>query len=97
MSKSTYLTEKDFQQAVVDMARLHRWLVYHTFDSRRSDPGFPDLTMVRDGTLIFAELKKEKGHLTQDQIRWLDALKEGHWHMFVWRPSDWRNIEAILR
>ena len=73
MVKST-LSEKQFQQAVIDMARLHRWLVYHTHDSRRSDPGFPDLTLVRDGRLIFAELKTEKGKATYDQVFWLHAL-----------------------
>ena len=46
MSKST-LKESDFQRAVIEMARLHGWLVYHTHDSRRSAPGFPDLVLVQ--------------------------------------------------
>ena len=36
-------TEKGFQAAVVELARLRGWLVYHTYDSRRSAKGFPDL------------------------------------------------------
>ena len=95
MSKST-LTEKKFQESVIHMARLHRWLVYHTHDSRRSQPGFPDLTMVRHGKLIFAELKTDKGKLTKDQAWWLAGLKQAHPDVFVWRPSDWREIEKIL-
>ena len=101
MSKSS-LTESDFQATVIELAELHRWLVYHTHDSRRSAPGFPDLTMVRRGHLIFAELKTEKGPLTEDQAHWLRELGKvsDAYHRigrYVWRPSDWREIEEILR
>ena len=101
MSKST-LTEANFQRTVIELAELHRWLVYHTHDSRRSQPGFPDLTMVRRGKLIFAELKTEKGKLTEDQAHWLAALdcvrlRIGGTHVYLWRPSDWREIEEVLR
>ena len=91
------LTEKDFQGIVVDLAKLHRWLVFHTHDSRRSAPGFPDLTMVRRGKLIFAELKTEKGPTSIDQKRWLVELQMAHPHVYLWRPSDWREIEEVLR
>ena len=106
MSKSTtkrawqhiqYCSESDFQKSIIQMAELHRWLVYHTHDSRRSAPGFPDLTMVRDGKLIFAELKTEKGNLTKAQAWWLAGLKQAHPHVYVWRPSDWSEIEEVLR
>ena len=101
MSKST-LSETDFQNTVIEVAELHRWLVYHTHDSRRSAPGFPDLTMVRDGMLIFAELKTEKGELTEDQAQWIAELdnvrlRTGATRVFLWRPCDWREIEEVLR
>ena len=90
-------TEADFQNTVIELAELHRWLVYHTHDSRRSAPGFPDLTMVRDGKLVFAELKTEQGLLTDDQWNWVEELRQARQLMYVWRPSDWREIEEILR
>ena len=101
MSKST-LSETDFQNTIIEVAELHRWLVYHTHDSRRSAPGFPDLTMVRDGMLIFAELKTEKGKLTEDQAQWIAELdnvrlRTGATRVFLWRPSDWKEIEEVLR
>ncbi len=37
--------EGDFQAGVVRLAELRGWLVYHTHDSRRSQPEFPDLTL----------------------------------------------------
>jgi hypothetical protein len=76
-------TEKQFMTAVVEYAELNRWLVYHTFDSRRSNPGFPDLVMVHRGEsdtvprrcrLIFAELKTQRGRTSLAQAEWLEAL-----------------------
>jgi hypothetical protein len=67
--------EKQFQTAVVDMARWLGWSVYHTHDSRRSEPGFPDLVLVSD-RVIFAELKTTTGVLAPAQRRWLERLAE---------------------
>ena len=67
-------TEAQFQDAVIDYARQCGWLTYHPYDSRRSTSGFPDLTMVRRGRIVFAELKTEVGKLRTDQRRWIDEL-----------------------
>lgn len=109
--KAPRQTEAQFQRAVVEYAELNQWLVYHTYDSRRSNPGFPDLVLVRDGKLIFAELKSERGRLSQDQERWLRALRRVELalavlarfvvpdrgvHVRLWRPSCWPEIEREL-
>jgi hypothetical protein len=63
---------------VVDYAiRVARppWRWYHTRDSRRSVPGFPDLVLVRPPRLLFVELKTERGKLTADQVAWLEDLE----------------------
>lgn len=94
------VTEKQLLEAVRDLARLTGWLVYHTHDSRRSEPGFPDLVMTRRGRLIFAELKSEKGRLTPQQHEWMDALVgRKDWEVYLWRPADWTSghIERLLR
>jgi hypothetical protein len=41
MPVSEKLSEKQFIRQVIDLARLQGFLVYHTFDSRRSAVGFP--------------------------------------------------------
>lgn len=95
-------SEKAFQQAVVEYARLNRWKVFHPFDSRRSEPGWPDLTMVRGEMLLFAELKTEKGRLSPAQEDWTSELQgvsngaAGAMRVYVWRPSDWPLIERTL-
>lgn len=95
-------TEKQFQAAVVEYAELNGWFVYHTYDSRRSNPGFPDLTLVRDDRLIFAELKTERGRLTHAQMDWIgrlervEAVPSSCVAVYVWKPSDWGWIEGLL-
>ena len=95
-------TEKQFQAAVVQYAKLKGWEVYHTEFSIRSNKGFPDLTLARigkDGTgrIIFAELKSEKGKVTEDQKKWLELLSDCPCETYLWRPSDWDWIEEILK
>ena len=51
------VTEKAFQEQVIQLAMLCGFLQYHTRDSRRSAAGFPDLILIRDESLIAAELK----------------------------------------
>ncbi len=69
-------SEAAFQQQVVNLAGFYGWsLVYHTHDSRRSQPGFPDLVLVRAPELVFAELKAETGVVKPEQQDWIDALQ----------------------
>lgn len=92
------ITEKEFQTSVLMFADLRGWSTYHTFDSRRSAPGFPDLVMVRDHDLIFAELKSEAGRVTATQADWLERLHVVNAvHARLWRPSSWPSIEKVLR
>lgn len=44
--KAGAVMEKVFQAQVLDLAHLSGWLCYHTHNSRRSAPGFPDLVLV---------------------------------------------------
>ena len=88
-------SEKAFSQQVVDFARLNNWMVYRTWNSVHSPSGFPDLTMVRDGRLIFAELKAERGKLSDDQAQWIQELRMCV-PVYLWRPSDWEQIVEIV-
>ena len=93
------MSEKQLQAIVLKYARLHNWLAYHTFDSRRSAPGFPDLCMVRSGRLVFAELKRWRGRLTSAQEAWGARLVKTDAEYYVWYPGDWHSgdIEEVLR
>lgn len=91
-------TEAQFQSRVIALAESLGYLVYHTHYSRRSQPGFPDLCMVRDGVLIFAELKRgPKEKPTAAQERWLSELRRTGAMVYLWRPEDWQEIVSVLR
>lgn len=91
------LTEKAWQAEVVRTALQLGWaLVYHTFDSRRSAIGFPDLVLCRPPRLIFAELKSEAGRITVAQAEWLEALADSSAESYIWRPSDRPTVDRIL-
>lgn len=67
--------EAAFQVRVVRLATDRGWRVYHTHDSRRSDPGFPDLVLVRPPRVLFVELKAGRRRLSDDQVAWLELLE----------------------
>lgn len=81
------VTEKQLQSAVVEAMGYMGWLTYHTHDSRRSNPGFPDIVAVKGSRLIFLELKSEKGKVRAEQVEWLDVLIETHSEVYLVRPS----------
>lgn len=93
------ITEQDFQSDVVKLARLTGHLVYHTYDSRRSEPGFPDLCIVKAGMHrpLFVELKTGHGRLSDAQKKWGEVLTRTPGADYrVWRPDDWLEIENTL-
>ena len=93
--------EKDFQERVCHLARLYHWRIYSIPDSRRvSMAGYPDLTMwnVQQKRLIFAELKREKGKVSESQKIVLSELGQlVQCEVYVWRPSDWDSIIEIMK
>jgi hypothetical protein len=73
------MTERQLMDRVTSMAKARGWLCYHTWQSRHSEAGFPDLVLVRthraDMRVLYLELKRDKGRLTQAQQAWIDALR----------------------
>lgn len=92
------ITEKEFQEQILDLARLQNWLRYHTWNSRRSQQGFPDLVLIRPPRVIFAELKVGDNDLSPYQRIYRELLLDcpGVEH-YVWRPEGWDEIEEVLR
>ena len=71
-----------------------RWVTPYSGDGR----GFPDTVMVRDTRLIFAELKKDDGEMSPEQIDWMASLwTVGEPELALWTPSKWSRIQETLR
>lgn len=97
------VTEKQFSQQVVDLAKLFGWRHYRTWLPIHSPAGFPDLVLVKPPRLIFAELKSADGKTTPKQDEWLADLgavaATAEWEnigVYVWRPDDLDDIARIL-
>lgn len=97
------MLEGVLQERVRQLLILHKWRHYHTYRSKRSPAGFPDECAVRGDRLLFAELKRERGKLSPDQLLWkadLEHIAEvtaiaasdtpyaRPVEYYVWRPSD---------
>lgn len=102
-------SEAAFQAQVEQLAAFYGWhLRYHAPDNipRRTrtgrvmvqdvTPGFPDLWLLREPDLIVAELKTEKGRLSPAQQQWIAALTACGLEVYIWRPSDFDEINARL-
>jgi len=105
------IAESDFLAAIIDLANLTGWLVFHDYDSRKNPAGFPDLVLVnphKSPGIIFAELKTNKGRIKTQQGDWLNRLAEvvdniypppmprENIGIYLWRPRHWNQIEEIL-
>lgn len=92
------LSEAEFQGWLITTAQVLGWRAFHPYDSRRSEAGFPDVTLVRGERLIFAELKTMKGKVTGAQQDWLDALGQVPAVLaVVWRPDQMDEILEVLQ
>ncbi|MCJ7829360.1 MAG: VRR-NUC domain-containing protein [Dehalococcoidia bacterium] len=100
------MTEEDFLKQVIDLAKLTGWRVAHFRPAQTArgwrtpvqgdGAGFPDLVLVRE-RVVYAELKSEKGKVSDAQWAWKDALQMAGKEIYVWRPSDWDSIVEILK
>ena len=90
------MSEAELMANVRQLCRMLGLRVYHTYDSRRSDPGFPDLVIVGAERVIYRELKSDRGRLSAEQRAWLDALGRAGQDADVWRPGDLYS-ERIVR
>jgi len=92
--------EEGFQRRVLEYARWMGWtLRYHTFDSRKSAPGFPDLVLVRAPRVVFMECKTDRApaELPPHQKLWaFELLRCPGVEFYLVRPRNWQEIERIL-
>jgi hypothetical protein len=105
-----YPSEKEFAQAVVDLARRCGWMVFRdvatnahrrcprckeTIHGPRNPPGWPDLVLVRE-RVIYVELKVGRGTLSPEQVAWRDALTTAGQEWHEWRPAQMQQIGEVL-
>lgn len=97
------LSEKEWSQQLVGtpakpgLARTLGWTTcYHTLRSKGSASGFPDWVIVRE-RVIFLELKKEKGHVSDAQAHWVKKLFHADAEVYIVRPRHLEEIGHVLQ
>lgn len=102
------ITEAQWQATIVSLAGFGGWRWYHAPDNmprtsragtvyrQNVRRGFPDLVLARGDRLVFAELKRETGTVSDDQAIWLQVLAGCGAEVAVWRPSDQHHVEDVL-
>jgi hypothetical protein len=91
-------SEAHFMARVRKLARLYGWVDWHTLDSTGTRSGEPDLRLVRPPRYILAELKSQHGRLSLPQAAAIALLEQCPGiETYVWKPSDWQDIQRVLR
>jgi len=101
------ISERAFQQAVVELATMTGWMVNHQLPAQNANGrwrtptqghiGFPDLVLAHPTRgVIFAELKSAVGRVSEAQRSWLDTLELAGVEAYVWRPTDMPFIKSRL-
>lgn len=92
MTDLEQISEAQFQSDILELVRTLGLAAYHTHDSRRSQPGFPDLVIVGAEGVMFRELKTMTGKVSEEQKYWLSILHEAGEDVAVWRPNLWPDV-----
>jgi len=59
--------------------------------------GYADKPIIlKEGILIVAELKSEKGELSPEQYFWLLEFMKVTPLVFIWKESDWDEVVEII-
>lgn len=70
------MTEAELLANIKAAAKEWGWLAFHNRYSIGSDPGWPDLVLVKDGLLLAWEVKGNRGKLSPAQEAWLASLAQ---------------------
>ena len=102
------MTEREFQRAVLQVAKLFGWRAAHFRPARMANgrwrtpveadgTGFPDLVLLRLDQMLVRELKVGAGKLSREQTTWIEAFDRAGVDAGVWHPDGWDRIEDELR
>ena len=96
-------SEREWQQALVDLFERFRWAVQHVYPLRTQHgwrtgttaSGWPDLVMLRGHRLVALEVKGVRTALRPEQRAWLMRFEDVGARALVLRPTD--DWELIVR
>lgn len=100
-------TEKQFARQIEYLLELGGWRWCHYEPAvrqsgawatpLRGDRGLPDYIAVRGSRVVYAEIKGDRGRLSDDQKAWIAALLTAGQEVYIWHPIDLTIAQEVLR
>ena len=92
------ITEAELREQIRDLSKIFGWKFWFCWTSIHSPKGMTDLILVRPPRIVFAELKRDSGKLTESQGEWALLLKACPGvEYYCWRPNEFERILEILK
>lgn len=86
--------ETAVKQEIKDWLNIKGWFNFHILQQLGSYPGSPDRIAVKDGIVLFIEVKSEKGKMSEKQQIFMGDIIEHGGHYIVARGYE--DIEDYL-
>ncbi len=75
MSGKPKITETDIRRQVTDYLRIKGWFVFYVLQGLGAYRGIPDLIAVKNGRVLFIELKSARGRQSDHQKKFQADLE----------------------
>lgn len=83
------ISEKDIKKQVKDYLNLKGWFSFHLLAGMGAYPGLPDRIAIKDGKVLFIEIKKPKGgRQSENQKIFQDNLEKANGNYLLVRCLD---------
>lgn len=88
MAGKPKITETDIRRQVRDYLRIRGWFVFHVLQGLGCYLGVTDLIAVKDGRVLFIELKTARGRQSQHQKKFQADLEAAGGEYVLCRGVD---------
>ena len=82
------VTETDIRHQVQDYLRIKGWFVFYILQGLGAYKGIPDLIAIRDGRVLFIELKTARGRQSDYQKKFQADLEAAGGEYILCRGAD---------
>lgn len=90
------LKEKDIRNQIQDYLRWQGWFVFYNLQGLGCYPGLSDLVAVKDGRVIFLEIKTPRGRQSKKQKEFQRDLEEaGGEYRIARRLEDVQDLGGV--
>ncbi len=88
MAGKVKISESDIRRQVRDYLRIRGWFVFHVLQGLGCYLGVTDLVAVKDGRVLFVELKTARGRQSQHQKKFQADLEAAGGEYILCRGVD---------